>query len=212
VCARASRPDRLAGLFGPTARFAWGTLLLLLFLPQRALAPKAAEVLLFGLLGAAAGRRVSWAYFAFLSLSIAAFNLLSPWGRVLAALGPLRITEGALVTGLSKGITVTGLVLISLFTVSRELALPGRFGVFLARSFYYFERLSAERRRIRRAHVWEDIDAILESASSERNAPEAAAAPAGGPPWRVSPAGAALAAATAGVAAAAFFIFKGPIL
>ncbi len=212
MCARASRPDRLAALFGPTARFAWGTLLLVLFLPQRALAPKAAEIALFGLLGAAAGKRINWVYFGFLTLSIAAFNLLSPWGRVLAALGPLRITEGALVTGLSKGITVTGLVLISLFTVSRELALPGRFGLVLARSFYYFERLSAERRRIRPGHVWEDIDAILESASSARNEPEPAAAPSGGAPWRVSPAGAALAAVTAGASAAAFFIFKGPVL
>jgi heptaprenyl diphosphate synthase len=205
VCARASRPDRLAGLLGPAARFAWGTLLLLLFLPQRALAPKAAMALAYGLLAMIAGKRINWLYFGFLTLSIAAFNLLSPWGRVLATLGPLRVTEGALVAGLSKGITVTGLVFISLFTVSRDLRLPGRFGMFLGRSFYYFERLSVERRRIRRVHVWEDIDAILESASAEDESPEAAPAAGGSAAWRVSPAGAVLAAATVGAAAATFF-------
>ncbi len=208
MSARVSRPDRLAGLLGPAARFAWGTLLLLLFLPQRALAPKAAMALAWGLLATAAGKRVNWIYFGFFTLSIAAFNLLSPWGRVLLTIGPLRVTEGALAAGLSKGVTVTGLVFISLFTVSRDLRLPGRFGSFLGRSFYYFERLSAQRRRIRRAHVWEDMDAILESASAEDPDAASPAQPAGGAAaWRVSPAGAALAAATVVAAAAAFFLF-----
>lgn len=206
MCARASPPDRLAELFGPAARFAWGTLLLLLFLPLRSLAPKAATAALYGLLAVMAGKRVNWLYFAALTVSVAAFNLLSPWGRVLATVGSLRITEGALVAGLTKGVTVTGLVLISLFTVSRQLRLPGSFGLLLGRSFYYFERLSGQRRRIRRAHVWEDIDAILESASAEDAPDEAAPAAVEDAAWRVSPAGAALAAVTVAAAAAAFFL------
>lgn len=205
MCARASRPDRLAGLLGPAARFAWGTLLLLLFLPQRSLAPKAALALLYGLLAWTAGKRVSWLYFGLLTLSIAAFNLLSPWGRVLFTVGPLRVTEGALAAGLSKGLTVSGLVFISLFTVSPQLRMPGSFGRFLGRSFYYFERLSAERRRIRRAHVWEDIDGILESASAEEPPSDAQTGADARAQWRVSPAGAALAAATVAATAATFF-------
>jgi heptaprenyl diphosphate synthase len=203
----ASRPDRLAVLLGPAARFAWGTLLLLLFLPSRSLAPKAALALAWGLLALVAGKRVSWPYFAFLTLSVAAFNLLSPWGRVLFTVGPLRVTEGALLAGLTKGVTVTGLVFISLFTVSRDLALPGRFGLFLGRSLYYFERLSAERRRIRAAHVWEDLDALLESASAGGGLPDAPRPANGGAGWRVSAGGAGLIAATVGASAAALFLF-----
>jgi len=214
VCARASRPDRLAGLLGPSARFLWGTLLLLVFLPQRALGPKIAEVALYGLLGLAAGKRINWAYFAFLTLSIAAFNLLSPWGRVLAAVGPLRITEGALIAGLSKGITVTGLVFISLFAVSPELRLPGRFGLLLGRSFYYFERLSAERRRIRRSHIWEDIDAILEGAFAAGRVDGATIGhqEAGFADWETTSGGLLLAAATMALTAAALIFAAGPIL
>ena len=111
----------------------------------------------------------------------------------------------ALITGFCPLPAWFSLVFISLFTVSRDLRLPGRFGLFLGRSFYYFERLSAERRRIRRAHVWEDIDAILESASAD-DGPQAQPPAGRAAAWRVSPVGAALAAATAGAAAAAFFL------
>jgi hypothetical protein len=217
VCARALRPDRLAGLLDPAPRFVWGALVLLLFLPQRSLVPKLVEVVLYGALGVLAGKRISWAYFGFLTLSIAAFNLLSPWGRVLLTLGPLRVTEGALVAGLSKGVTVTGLVLISLFSVSPELRLPGRFGAFLARSLFYFQRLSSLRRRIRPAHLWQDIDEILEDAFPGSGGAPAQAAPAARPPspratWRTAPGGAALAAATLGLAAAALLFARGPLL
>jgi hypothetical protein len=217
VCARASRPDRLAGLLDPAPRFVWGALVLLLFLPQRSLVPKLAEVLLYGALGVMAGKRISWPYFVFLTFSIAAFNLLSPWGRVVLTLGPLRITEGALIAGLSKGVTVTGLVLISLFSVSRDLRLPGRFGAFLSRSLFYFERLSSQRRKIRPGHVWQDIDAVLEDAFPGGGG-EPALAPLPDPltarrvSWRTAPAGAALAAATLALAAAALILARGPLL
>ncbi|MBQ9537644.1 MAG: Gx transporter family protein [Treponema sp.] len=46
-------------------------------------------------------------------LSMTALSLLSPAGKVLYTLGSLRITQGALETGLSKGLTLTGMLFAS---------------------------------------------------------------------------------------------------
>ena len=166
MSARSTHPDRIEPLLPPTQRFLWGTTLLVLFLFQHLLPVKLLLVLLFGGLGILAGKRIRWSYFLLLAASITLFNLLTPYGRVLFSLGPLDVTSGALTDGLMKGITIVGLVFVSLFSVSRRLVLPGRFGAFLGRSFYYFERLYGERKRVRRSHIIEDIDAILERASA----------------------------------------------
>ncbi|HUZ16756.1 MAG TPA: hypothetical protein VMV68_00095 [Spirochaetia bacterium] len=166
MSARSTHPDRIEPLLPPTQRFLWGTTLLVLFLFQHLLPVKLLLVLLFGGLGILAGKRIRWSYFLLLAASITLFNLLTPYGRVLFSLGPLDVTSGALTDGLMKGITIVGLVFVSLFSVSRRLVLPGRFGAFLGRSFYYFERLYGERKRVRRTHIIEDIDAILECASA----------------------------------------------
>jgi heptaprenyl diphosphate synthase len=154
--------DRLEPLLEPRLRFAWGVALILLFVLQRHLAVKALEVLCFAILATLAGKRVRWGYFVVLTLSITAFNLLSPWGQVIIAWGPVRITRGALETGLAKGLTIVGLVFVSLFTVSRYLRLPGRFGGFLARSLLYFELLYDQRRSVNRRGLIADVDQILE--------------------------------------------------
>lgn len=163
---RSSRHDRFEGALSPGIRFLWGTTLLVLFLFQQNPILKLFLVVLFALLAGAAGKRIRFGYFSILVATITVFNLLTPYGQVLAVLGPLRITRGALVDGAVKGITIVGLVFASLFTVSRHLVLPGSFGLFLARSFFYFERLYSEKKRVRRDHVIEDIDSILERVSN----------------------------------------------
>jgi heptaprenyl diphosphate synthase len=129
--------------------------------------------MLFALLSKAAGKRISYLYFLILTLSISAFNLLTPWGSVLFTLGSFPVTRGALITGITKGVTISGLVFVSLFSVSRELVLPGRFGRLLGRSFYYFERLYSEKRRVRRKSFLSDIDEILLSLFPSAAAAEA---------------------------------------
>jgi hypothetical protein len=173
---RSSRQDRFEPLLGPGIRFLWGTTLLVIFLFQQNPILKLLLVAVFASLAIAAGKRIRFGYFLTLVVSITVFNLLTPCGQVLAVVGPLRITKGALVAGATKGLTIVGLVFASLFTVSRYLVLPGSFGLFLARSFFYFERLYSEKKRIRRDHVIEDIDAIMERVSKIEEAPLAAAA------------------------------------
>lgn len=145
----------------PGFRFVWGTILLVLFLLQQDPILKLTLVVLFAVLARLAGKRIRFGYFLVIVASITLFNLLTPYGRVLAIVGPLRITRGALVAGAAKGLTIVGLVFASLFTVSRYLVLPGSFGLFLARSFFYFERLYGEKKRVRRDHIIEDIDDIM---------------------------------------------------
>ena len=176
---KSSRHDRFEGMLAPGTRFLWGTSLLVLFLFQQNPLLKLLLVALFAALATVAGKRIRFLYFLSLVATITLFNLLTPYGQVLVVLGPLRITQGALVDGATKGFTIVGLVFCSLFTVSRRLVLPGSFGLFLARSFFYFERLYSEKKKVRRDHIIEDIDAIMERVSAVEEKSQESDAPSG---------------------------------
>lgn len=190
----------------PGFRFVWGTILLVLFLLQQDPLLKLLLVALFAVLARLAGKRIRFGYFLLIVASITLFNLLTPYGQVLAIVGPLRITRGALVAGAAKGLTIVGLVFASLFTVSRHLVLPGSFGLFLARSFFYFERLYGEKKRVRRDHIIEDIDNIMMRVSEV--APDDAAAEA---KHRTTARGMAVALVLALAVAAALLVPRGVV-
>ncbi|MDR2376233.1 MAG: Gx transporter family protein [Treponema sp.] len=126
-------------------------------------------------------------------------NLLVPYGRVLAELGPLHITAGSLIDGFRKGVTLEGLVMLSAVVIRGKPfpgvpALPagGRgtvgifrlaifrrgavFGRFLGESLSIFAVLRENRRRIRPGHFIDDVDALLLEMDG---APLPAATPAG---------------------------------
>ncbi len=159
--ARRRPANRLERHTAPLHIFATGSLVIVAFLLQSSLPVRAVQVLLFAVLATLAGKRIRWGYFLIMIASITFFNLLTPVGRVLYELGPLRITAGALEQGLFKGLAIVGLVFISLFTVRPDLRLPGAFGGLLARLFYYFERVLDTRRRVSAAHLVESVDEIL---------------------------------------------------
>ena len=156
-----ARADHFANLVAPSHRFLWGVSLLFLFLFSRGLFPRFLQLILFAVLSTAAGKRIRYLYFVILTFSITLFHLLTPWGSLLFSFAGFPVTEGALLEGLTKGVTISGLVFVSLFSVSKELVLPGRFGRLLGKSFFYFESLYTEKRRIRRASFLSDIDDIL---------------------------------------------------
>ncbi|ORC37821.1 hypothetical protein B4O97_02120 [Marispirochaeta aestuarii] len=166
------RNDHISAIVKPGHRFVWGLLLLLSFLFIQGLLPRFAMVILFALMARAAGKRIKFSYFIILTSSIALFNLLTPWGEVLYSPGGFDITRGALIAGLTKGITISGLVFVSLFSVSRDLKLPGRFGRLLGRSFYYFESLYSHKRKIHRRSFFSDIDGILLDLFPSENVPD----------------------------------------
>ena len=101
----------------------------------------------------------------FLSATIL-FSLLNPFGRVLFEVSGFHVTEGALRSGLSRGLTVLGLLYLSRFSVRADLRLPGALGMLIAKTFFYLNRLLEARKHISSTSKgWiEKLDRLLETA------------------------------------------------
>jgi hypothetical protein len=131
---------------------------------------KGAQALLFFALAAWARPRGWWraglASLVFLAATVAV-NLAVPLGRVLWRVGPWRITQGALDSGLAKGLTLVGLAYLSRFCVRPELRLPGAAGRYVARTLFYLNRLLESRRSLSLSRLADSLDAVLESVWSQ---------------------------------------------
>lgn len=114
------------------------------------------------LLAVMAGKRLKLLYFLGLQLTIVGFALLSPFGRVLWAWGPLRITQGALEEGVVRALRLTGLVFASLAGIHPGLRLPGRLGAFWTEVLGLYARLLESRHRIRLGDWVGSLDRIFE--------------------------------------------------
>jgi hypothetical protein len=117
-----------------------------------------------------AGKRVSIPATIFVSAGIVAANLLAPVGRVLAQLGPFRITETALLDGLGKALVFEGLICVSKASVLPGLRLPGRFGALVARAFVYYDRIVEYKGSVKPASLIEDVDRLMLSIAEEPEA------------------------------------------
>ncbi len=155
------RVDRLGSILPAAVRFWTGISLIPGYFLVDRLLPKLILVVLFAFMAKQAGKKIRYLYFIMMTLSITAFHLLTPMGRIIMELGPLQITSGALQTGLLKGITLGGLVFLSLFSVTPSLKLPGRLGGLLARMFYYFEEILDGRKRVKASDFIGSLDIIL---------------------------------------------------
>ena len=159
---RPKRPDRLDKLVHPTVRFAWGLALLGVLVLAPRWETRAAVMLLGATLATLAGKRISFGYFLVLAGTVVFFHLLAPFGKVLASPLGFPITEGALIGGWKNGLTMAGLVFVSLGTISRRLHLPGRFGELWALTFAWYERLMESKNRIHPRAILLSVDRILE--------------------------------------------------
>jgi heptaprenyl diphosphate synthase len=157
----------LAEHTAPLHVFLTGVIVIVCFLFQQNLWVRMGQVGVFALLAVLAGKRIRWGYFLIMVGSITLFNLLTPVGEVLARVGPLVITRGALTQGLVKAFAIPGLVFISLFAVRPDLKLPGRFGGLVARLFFYFERVLEGRKKIRLRSFVASVDGVLMAALGE---------------------------------------------
>ncbi len=70
-----------------------------------------------------------------------AFVIL-PAGKVLFMLFEFPVTEGALISGLSRSLMLIGLIYISRLSVSSKLNIKGRAGNLVGRVFFYFEAIT----------------------------------------------------------------------
>jgi heptaprenyl diphosphate synthase len=174
---------RFARFFRGKGLILAGLLMGTAFLLNPSLPFRTAQFLFFWLCALVSGRKQR----PLLSLSVIAavvlVNLLSPYGRVLAELGPLRITGGSLTAGLLKGISLEGLLMLSgaLISCGAPDALyrpqPGHngprgagrsggegiggFGTLLAESFRLFGKIGEKKGRVKVKQLIEGIDALL---------------------------------------------------
>jgi heptaprenyl diphosphate synthase len=109
-------------------------------------------------------------------LGIVAFNLTVPYGRVLFSLGPVRITEGALLAGIQRAVTLEGLIMLSRAAIRRDLRLPGPFGELMGESFRILALVRERKHTITRKNLAMDIDNLMIELSETETPGETAAA------------------------------------
>ena len=166
---RGTHPDRIGLRIAPAPRFAAGMLMLPPYLLIEGLPYKAGLAAFFALLAVLAGKRLRWGYFLLLITSVTFFHLLAPWGRVLLEVGSFTVTTGALENGLTRGITLVGMVFLSVAAVRPELELPGRLGGLVGRTFYHFDSILEGKKRLTGKNFFTSLDELL----MERFNPEA---------------------------------------
>ncbi|OQX28841.1 MAG: hypothetical protein B0D92_06850 [Spirochaeta sp. LUC14_002_19_P3] len=158
---RKKRRDYISALAAPAPRFLFGLAALPGFFLVDRLLFLVLLVLYYGAWVLAAGKRIQWGYFIFFTVSVTFFHLLTPLGRVIVEIGMFKITEGALRSGLLRGLGLTGMVFISLASIHPALKIPGLPGDLLGRCFYYFDRILEEKHKITWKNFFASLDTLL---------------------------------------------------
>jgi heptaprenyl diphosphate synthase len=157
--------------------FGAGLLMAVIFILSP-LPARAAQFLLFCVLARLMGKKINPLITLAVMAGIVFFNLLAPYGKVLAVLGPLRITQGSLFAGMEKALTLEGLLMLSRACIARDLRLPGTIGFLLGESLRILELMRHKKGLIRRGRVIAGIDRMIQDIeagdSTEPDAPRAA--------------------------------------
>ena len=166
--------QRWDNIFNADELFAAGLLMALIFLLSHSMPGRVAQFLFFCLLAGLSGKKINpFATLIFMA-GIVFFNLLAPYGRVLAVFGPLRVTQGSLLAGLEKALSLEGLLMLSRACIRSDLRLPGTIGSLLGESFRILELMREKKGIIRRGHIIAGIDRLMlemEAANVNENAP-----------------------------------------
>jgi heptaprenyl diphosphate synthase len=138
---------------------------------------RTAQFILFWFLAWLAGKKNNPALTLLAIFVITAFNLLVPYGRVLASWGIFRITEGALMTGLRRAVTLEGLIMLSRAAIRQDLRFPGSFGALIGESFRLLALIRDRKQSVARKNWMGDIDRLMiELSEAPPPAAESAAA------------------------------------
>jgi hypothetical protein len=91
------------------------------------------------------------------------FALFSPHGQVLARWGRFSVTTGALEAGLTRGLTLAGMVFLSQLALSPQLHLPGKLGGFVVDMFGLLDKLTKEGLMVKKDKKFVGIKRLITS-------------------------------------------------
>jgi hypothetical protein len=101
------------------------------------------------------------------------FNLLTPYGKILARIGAFTVTDGALFQGLRRAEILVGMVFLSQFALDSSLTLPGGAGKFLTQMFAAFNRITSEKIPLQPKQILAAVDTrLFDSYFGYEQAPE----------------------------------------
>ena len=132
-------------LISPSLLFASVMVSFPAFLFQKKLVVLAVEALIFFLLALSRRGKLRLLPSILMIAGITFFALFSPHGQVLVRWGRFSVTAGALEAGLSRGLTLAGMVFLSQLALSPQLHLPGKLGSFVVDMFGLLDKLTKER-------------------------------------------------------------------
>jgi uncharacterized membrane protein len=119
------------------------------------------QLLFFFFIALLSGKKINPLITLSIMLAIVFFNLLVPYGELLYSIGPLKITSGALLSGLSRAVTLEGLFMLSRFCIRSDLVFPGTFGKLAGESLRVFSRLAEAKNFFTRKNWIESLDGLL---------------------------------------------------
>ena len=99
-----------------------------------------------------------------ITITITIFAMLEPSGKILYEKGFIKITQGALTSGLTRSSVLVGMVFISQTAVSKEMHIPGKAGNFIGRVFAYLDYLTQNKLVFKDRNIIEVIDNHLMNA------------------------------------------------
>jgi len=145
----------------PAFRLAAGSALILALLFTESLPVQAGLAGLAVVLVLADRSRIRILPILVMSASIVLFNLFVPFGRVVAAPLGYPLTEGAILLGIKKALSVEGMVFFSRWMLKPGFRLPGRAGKLVAQAFGLVGRLTADRKKIDPRNLIASLDAVM---------------------------------------------------
>ena len=107
------------------------------------------------------GRKIRVFRLLIFALTVIAFNLFSPVGRVLVEVMGITITTGALSLGIKKAISLIGLFILSKIIVRKDLLIPGAIGRHVSLTLNYFNTFSDSDIRVFTVNPIKKIDSML---------------------------------------------------
>jgi len=119
------------------------------------------QFLFFFFIALLSGKKIKPLITLSIMLAIVFFNLLVPYGELLYSIGSLKITSGALLSGLRRAVTLEGLFMLSRFCIRSDLAFPGAFGKLAGESLRVFSRLAEAKNLFTRKNWVESLDGLL---------------------------------------------------